>query len=82
MPGEDRIAYTDAVTCLQSKAPLYTDIAGSKSMFDDFVALHQNMTGYVHMSVSTHKLSPDILPADLPLQGHVPPLAPLLHPHL
>uniref|UniRef100_L2G955 Tyrosinase central domain-containing protein n=1 Tax=Colletotrichum fructicola (strain Nara gc5) TaxID=1213859 RepID=L2G955_COLFN len=52
MPGEDRIAYTDAVTCLQSKAPLYTDIAGSKSMFDDFVALHQNMTGYVHMSAT------------------------------
>lgn len=51
MPDEERIRYTDAVTCLQQQPELFTEIAGSKSMFDDFVALHQAATLYVHLSV-------------------------------
>ncbi|OHF02645.1 tyrosinase central domain-containing protein [Colletotrichum orchidophilum] len=52
MPDEERIRYTDAVACLQQQPALYTDITGSKSMFDDFVALHQSATLYIHLSAT------------------------------
>lgn len=51
MPGEERVRYSDAVTCLQQKPSLYADVPGAKSLFDDFVALHQKATNFVHLSV-------------------------------
>ncbi|KZL63894.1 tyrosinase central domain-containing protein [Colletotrichum incanum] len=52
IPAEERIRYTDAVTCLQQTPRLYADVPGSKSMFDDFVALHQSQTSYIHLSAT------------------------------
>ncbi|GJC86596.1 tyrosinase-like protein orsC [Colletotrichum liriopes] len=52
IPAEERIRYTDAVTCLQQTPRLYADVPGSKSMFDDLVALHQSQTSYIHLSAS------------------------------
>ncbi|GKT43933.1 tyrosinase-like protein orsC [Colletotrichum spaethianum] len=52
IPAEERIRYTDAVTCLQRTPPLYADVPGSKSMFDDFVVLHQRATNFIHSSAT------------------------------
>ena len=51
LPGEMRIKYTDAVQCLMSTEPEYTDVDGARSSFDDFAVLHYNLTPYVHNSV-------------------------------
>ena len=51
MPGEMRIKYTDALQCLMSSDPEYTDVDGAKTSFDDFAVLHYNLTPFVHNSV-------------------------------
>ncbi|KAH7364797.1 hypothetical protein BKA65DRAFT_492035, partial [Rhexocercosporidium sp. MPI-PUGE-AT-0058] len=52
LSAEERIAYTDAVLCLQSKSPLTpTDqIPGVRSRFDDFVGTHINQTFTIHFT--------------------------------
>ncbi|KUJ20503.1 Di-copper centre-containing protein [Mollisia scopiformis] len=52
MPPLERKAYTDAVLCLQAKTGLTPRslIPGVRSRFDDFVATHQNQTGFIHFS--------------------------------
>lgn len=50
MPPDDRIAYTNAVRCLQ-KLPARSPpewAPGAKSRFDDFVATHINQTATIH----------------------------------
>lgn len=51
MPDEERISFTDAVQCLQKKPSVNADIEAAKSLFDDFVVLHMNVTPYHHNSV-------------------------------
>ncbi|RDL37586.1 uncharacterized protein BP5553_05019 [Venustampulla echinocandica] len=52
MAPEDRKAYTDAVQCLQRKSNLTPNslVPGARTRFDDFVAVHQNQTPYIHFS--------------------------------
>ena len=52
---KDRIAYTDAVQCLQRKPPISSkaDVPGARSHFDDFAATHITRSPYVHYSVRT-----------------------------
>jgi tyrosinase len=45
----DRRAYIAAVKCLQTK-PSLLSFPGSKSLFDDFVAIHLQQTGNIHLS--------------------------------
>lgn len=52
MSKASRVAYTNAVTCLQS-LPSQLDNAlypGAKSRYDDFLAVHINMTSRIHLS--------------------------------
>ncbi|GAB7350570.1 hypothetical protein MBLNU459_g1146t1 [Dothideomycetes sp. NU459] len=52
MSKSARVAYTDAVTCLQS-LPSQLDSAtypGAKSRYDDFMAIHINMTSRIHLN--------------------------------
>lgn len=51
MPAEERISFTNAVQCLQQKPSRYPEIEAAKSLFDDFVVLHWNLTGFHHFSV-------------------------------
>lgn len=44
----ERRNYIDAVLCMQSAPPI-SHLPGTKSHFDDFVALHINMTLSVHI---------------------------------
>ncbi|KAH6682868.1 putative tyrosinase [Halenospora varia] len=52
METEDRKAYTDAVTCLQSKEANTPESVstGAKSRFDDFIVTHILQTPFVHYS--------------------------------
>ncbi|CZT13014.1 related to monophenol monooxygenase (tyrosinase) [Rhynchosporium agropyri] len=52
LSGKERIAYTDAVLCLQSKSSLTPPelIPGARSRFDDFVGTHINQTNFIHYS--------------------------------
>lgn len=53
MPKADRLAYVNAVKCLQSKpAQTTSTYPGSKSRYDDFQALHIAMTEKIHFVVS------------------------------
>lgn len=54
MSAEDRISYTNAVQCLQSKpARTPSELApGAKSHFDDWIVAHINQTFFVHYTVS------------------------------
>lgn len=58
LSAEDRISYTNAVQCLQSKkAKTPSELApGAKSLFDDWIVAHINQTFFVHYSVSAHPL--------------------------
>ncbi|POS79237.1 hypothetical protein DHEL01_v202360 [Diaporthe helianthi] len=51
---EERIAYTDAVLCLQSKeAKTPSNLAeGAKSRFDDFIVAHINQTNTIHQTAN------------------------------
>jgi hypothetical protein len=44
--------FVAAVECLMTQPSLYPEIEAARSAFDDFVALHWNITGLHHMSVS------------------------------
>ncbi|TEY44945.1 hypothetical protein BOTCAL_0340g00120 [Botryotinia calthae] len=50
LSGQDRIAYTNAVLCLQSKKPITPSevVPGVRSRFDDFVAAHINQSFTIH----------------------------------
>ncbi|KAM3151094.1 Tyrosinase-like protein orsC [Botrytis cinerea] len=50
LSGQDRIAYTNAVLCLQSKEPITPSevVPGVRSRFDDFVAAHINQSFTIH----------------------------------
>lgn len=52
LSGQQRIAFTDAVTCLQSKpSKIPAGVApGAKSRFDDFIATHINQSLIIHNS--------------------------------
>jgi tyrosinase len=52
IPGKERIAYTDAVQCLQKKPGKLMVFEGSKTAYDDFAALHILIVQYVHVSAS------------------------------
>lgn len=57
---EERITYTDAALCLQ-RLPPKSDLAvvsGARSRYDDFVAVHINMTLSIHATVSVVKIRP------------------------
>lgn len=53
MSKKDRVAYTDAVLCLQSKPSKASPslVPGSRSRFDDFQAIHINQTMRIHFNV-------------------------------
>lgn len=53
LSGEDRIAYTNAVLCLQSKKPITPPalVPGVRSRYDDFVASHMNQSFTIHGTV-------------------------------
>ncbi|PQE09193.1 tyrosinase central domain-containing protein [Rutstroemia sp. NJR-2017a BBW] len=50
LSGAERIAYTDAVLCLQSKPSITPSeiVPGARSRYDDFVAAHMNQTFTIH----------------------------------
>lgn len=52
LPQQERKAYTDAVLCLQALAPRLnsTQYPGAKSRYDDFLAVHINMTDRIHLN--------------------------------
>jgi tyrosinase len=52
IPGEERIAYTDAVQCLMKKPGKMSIFEGSKTAYDDFAVLHGVLAQYVHVSAS------------------------------
>ena len=58
MPMHERREYTNAVLCLQEKPSRFSmrpdaeDFPGVKSRFDDFVAVHINMTMTIHYTAS------------------------------
>lgn len=60
MTSAERIAYTDAVTCLQALPSLYTTdyIPGVRTHFDDFVAVHLLQVKLQHNTVRAHNLVP------------------------
>ena len=52
LSNDEKIAYIDAVKCLQDKPSLSGAAApGAKSRFDDFVAVHINQTFFIHATV-------------------------------
>lgn len=49
LANSDKLSYINAVKCLMGKPPQLASVfPGSKSRYDDFVALHINSTNYVH----------------------------------
>ncbi|KAJ8068053.1 hypothetical protein OCU04_003632 [Sclerotinia nivalis] len=50
LSGADRIAYTNAALCLQSKESITPPelVPGARSRYDDFVATHMNQTYIIH----------------------------------
>ncbi|KAI3392839.1 hypothetical protein diail_5153 [Diaporthe ilicicola] len=54
LTAEERIAYTDAVLCLQSKeAKTPSSLAeGAKSRYDDFIVAHINQTFTIHQTAN------------------------------
>ncbi|KAI9641430.1 hypothetical protein NHQ30_010237 [Ciborinia camelliae] len=52
LSGADRIAYTNAVLCLQSKQPITPPeaVPGARSRYDDFVASHMNQSFTIHLT--------------------------------
>lgn len=82
MSNKDRIAYTDAVLCLQSKPSNAAPglVPGARSRFDDFLAVHINQTFLIHFNVRSPK---QVVPIQnfgiLTETGETPPLAPLFH---
>lgn len=57
MSKKDRLAYIDAVLCLQSKPSNAAPglVPGARSRFDDFQAVHINQTYFIHFNVGTPK---------------------------
>lgn len=55
---KDRLAYINAVLCLQSKPPIspYALVPGARSRYDDFQSVHINQTMIIHNNVS-HPIS-------------------------
>ena len=52
LSDDEKIAYTDAVRCLQETPSLSgSEVPGAKSRFDDFVAVHINQTFFIHATV-------------------------------
>ena len=74
---DERKEYTKAVLCLQSKPPK-TSAPGAKSRFDDYVAVHIQMTPQVHGSVCTVQVEIDPSTTGLTSPDKFPALAPLL----
>ncbi|KAH6658162.1 hypothetical protein BKA67DRAFT_689345 [Truncatella angustata] len=52
IPGDERIAYTNAVQCLMNKPGKMSIFEGSKTAFDDFTVLHVLLVQYVHVSAA------------------------------
>ncbi|EOD47694.1 Tyrosinase [Neofusicoccum parvum] len=52
LTSEERIAYTDAVLCLQKSEPKTPSALapGAKTRYDDWVAAHINQTNYIHFN--------------------------------
>lgn len=57
LSAEQRIDYTNAVLCLQSKKANTPSelVPGAKSRFDDFITTHINQTYAVHQTVSAEQ---------------------------
>lgn len=56
-------------------------VPGSKSLFDDFVAVHLNQTLFIHQTVSEPKESALCVLANLCCDaGQLSDMAPILHP--
>lgn len=52
LSDDEKIAYIDAVKCLQETPSISgPDVPGAKSRFDDFVAIHINQTLRIHSTV-------------------------------
>ena len=52
LSDDEKIAYIDAVKCLQEKPSLSgSEAPGAVSRFDDFVAIHINQTFFIHATV-------------------------------
>jgi hypothetical protein len=62
LSAHERIAYTNAVLCLQGKTALTPTslIPGVRSRYDDFVGTHINQTLNIHYTVS-HSSPPSLL---------------------
>ncbi|KAF9639980.1 Tyrosinase [Lasiodiplodia theobromae] len=54
LTADERIEYTNAVLCLQKKAPnTPAELApGAKTRYDDWVAAHINQTNYIHFNAA------------------------------
>lgn len=52
---KDKQSFIDAVKCVRAKPSLYPPgaVPGSKSLYDDFIAVHLNQTLFIHLTVST-----------------------------
>lgn len=58
MSKKDRLAFIDAVLCLQSKPSIAAPglVPGARSRFDDFQAVHINQTFLIHFNVRCPKV--------------------------
>lgn len=81
MSKKDRLAYIDAVLCLQSKPSIAAPglVPGARSRFDDFQAVHINQTYFIHFNVGAPKRYVNSKFGLLIPIGKTAPLAPLFH---
>lgn len=80
MSKKDRLAFIDAVLCLQSKPSIAAPglVPGARSRFDDFQAVHINQTFLIHFNVRCPKVLFQFLYFGLLIPtGKTSPLAPL-----
>lgn len=55
LASQDKKSFIDAVKCVRAKPSLYPPgaVPGSKSLYDDFIAVHLNQTLFIHLTVSS-----------------------------
>jgi tyrosinase len=53
----NQLAFIDAIKCMKAEPPrTQATYPGSKSLYDDFIALHISMTTQIHFVVSIYLL--------------------------
>ncbi len=62
LASQDKKSFIDAVKCVRAKPSLYPPgaVPGSKSLYDDFIAVHLNQTLFIHLTVSTSIRPPQL----------------------